>query len=178
MMVTTSQTDTPLGDDARAIIAHQFGRWTAYSALRTPGKFIKKKERVLKALDAVDFDSLFEPNRTMTQPKFDKWHREAVAKMRHAIRISNREIFDIGHAAKAIAVYLKTVCYLANYGSDNLRAVIHPPFDRNSMDSLGLEGPVYLDKYSEYEKRVAEARRIAEEKGCSPIELEQFWTPE
>ena len=32
--------ETPFGDTTKAVIAHHFGRWTAYSALRS-GKHIK-----------------------------------------------------------------------------------------------------------------------------------------
>ena len=177
-MVARRKPVTPFGDGPREVIVHQFGRWTAYSALRTPGKYIKKKERVLKALDAVDFASLFMSNGMITPPEFDKWHRNAVTKMRDEIRIGNKETFDIGHAAKAIAVYLKTVCYLGGYGSNELQTAMHPPFDSNLMDCLGLTGAVYLDNYPDYEERVKEARRIATAKGCTPIELEQFWRPD
>ena len=171
-MGTTSQTDTPLGGDARAIIAHQFGKWTAFSSLRQIPS--PSSELVYEALNRVDFAELVSRT-SITQDEFDVWHQNAVDTMRPEDPDEN--VMNVGRCAKAIAIYLKTVCYLAKYGGDDLRAVIHPPFDRNLMDSLGLEGAVYLDDYSDYENRVAEARRIADEKGCSPIELEQFWKP-
>ena len=112
----------------------------------------------------------------MTRGTFDAWHQKAVGVMCSANYRGKH--LNVGQSAKAIAIYLKTVCYLSGYGREELRSVIHPPFDRRLMDQLGLEGDVYLWRYTEYEARVVEAHRIASEKGCSPIELEQFWRPD
>ena len=53
---------TPFGDTTKAVIAHHFGRWTAYSALKS-GRHVKSRDRVLKGLDAICFDPLFDSDR-------------------------------------------------------------------------------------------------------------------
>ena len=171
---------TPFGETTKAVIAHQFGRWTAYSALRS-GRHVKSKKRVLDGLDAICFTPLFNKNRgEIDEQDFDTWHRGAVAVMCQRISPTIKERFHEAHAAKAIAVYLKTVCYLAGYGRLGLARVMHPPFDRASMEVMGIAGRVFPDEYcyEEHEERVATARRVAKEKGHSPIELEEFWRPD
>ena len=57
---------------------------------------------------------------------------------------------------------------------------MHPPFDRASMQVIGITGRVFPDEYcyEEHEERVATARKVATEKGHSPIELEESWRPD
>ena len=176
----SQQFETPLGGTTNSVIAHHFGRWTAYSALRS-GRHIKSRDRVLSALDAVCFTHLFNQNLgEIGEPDFDAWHKDAVKVMCRHIRPNRQERFHAGHAAKAIAVYLKTVCYLGGHGRPGLAQVMHPPFDKASMEVMGIAGnafPAHFP-YEEHEKRVLQARQIARQKGCSPIELEMYWRPD
>ena len=172
---------TPFGDTTKAVIAHHFGRWTAYSALRLPGKYVKRRERVLKGLDAICFTPLFDGDHgEIDEYEFDTWHKNAVEIMCQSINPTADEQFHVGHAAKAIAVYLKTVCYLSGYGRRGLARVIHPPFDRASMKVMGIYGNVFPDRYcyEDYEGRVSKARCVSKERDCSPIELEELWRPD
>ena len=172
---------TPFGDTTKAVIAHHFGRWTAYSALRLPGKYVKKKERVLEGLDAICFTPIFDDDRSkIDEYEFDTWHKDAVEIMCRGVSPTADEQFHVGHAAKAIAVYLKTVCYLSGYGRRGLARVIHPPFDQASMKVMGIDGNVFPDRhcYEDHEGRVSKARCVGKEKGCSPIELEELWRPD
>ena len=171
---------TPFGDTTKAVIAHHFGRWTAYSALRS-GKHVKKKERVLEGLDAICFAPLFDGDRCeIDEHEFDTWHKNAVEIMCQGVSPTVSERFHAGHAAKAIAVYLKTVCYLSGYGRSGLACVIHPPFDRASMKVMGIDGDVFPARYcyEDHEERVSTARRLAKKKDCAPIELEELWRPD
>ena len=177
-MVTTDNTPAPFGDGPREIIAHQFGRWTAFSALRS-GRHVKSRERVYPALDAVAFASLFNGG-SITPDEFDQWHKNAAAVMCQSVKPTDDERFNVGHAAKAIAVYLKTVCYLSGYGRPGLSGAIHPPFDQALMKALSLEGKTFPDEYGhdDHLQRVTVARREAAKRKCLPVELEQLWRPD
>ena len=89
---------------------------------------------------------------------------------------------SVSSAAKAIAVYLKTVCYLSGYGRPGLAEVIYPPFDQSLMKELSLKGKTFPGdhefSYDDHMERVKVARREAVKRNCSPIELEQFWRPD
>ncbi len=176
-MAATLNPPTPFGDNPKAIIAHQFGRWTAFSALRS-GKHIKSRERIYPALDAVPFTPLFNGG-AITPNEFDQWHKNAVSVMCQSVKLADGERFNVGHAAKAIAVYLKTVCYLSGYGRPGLVEVIYPPFDQTLMKALSLKGNTFPDEYDhdDHMERVKAARREADKRECLPIELEQFWRP-
>ena len=177
-MATTPNLPTPFGDSPRAIIAHQFGRWTAFSALRS-GRHIKSRDRVYPALDGVPFAPLFNGG-AITPNEFDQWHKNAVSVMCQFVEPNDDERFNVGHAAKAIAVYLKTVCYLSGYGRPGLSSVIHPPFDQALMKALSLKGNTFPDEYDhdDHLQRVTKARREADKRKCLPIELEQLWRPD
>ena len=88
----------------------------------------------------------------------------------------------VSSAAKALAVYLKTVCYLSGYGRPGLVEVIYPPFDQSLMKVLSLGGKTFPGDHEydhdDHMERVKVARREASKRKCSPIELEQFWRPD
>ena len=100
-------TQIPFGETKKAVIAHHFGRWAAYSALKS-GRHVKSKKRVLDGLDAVCFTAIFDKTRgEIAEQDFDTWHRGAVAVMCQRISPTIKERFHEAYAAKAIAVYLK-----------------------------------------------------------------------
>ena len=114
-------------------IAHEFAVWTTHSAFRNPGSPMRKGEEIRAALDDVDFAHLFDDALgTIDESEFDDWHRKQVNGLREKYPVLN-----VGWAAKMIAVYLKTTCYLAGFGRDGLDSVIHPPFDNIMMQKMG-----------------------------------------
>ena len=114
-------------------IAHSFAQWTAHSALRNPGSPMKKGEDVRSSLDSIDFALLFDTALgSIDESEFYDWHRKQVNRLRQ-----NHPVLNYGWAAKMIAVYLKTTCYLAGFGRDGLDTVIHPPFDNILMTKMG-----------------------------------------
>ena len=90
-----------------------------------------------------------------------------------------------------IAIYLKTTCYLARFGRNNLDNLIHPAFDTNLVRNLrrdfresphlvqGLRafGTVESLSAADYQSCIESCQLIADHVGCSLIEVEQFWTP-
>ncbi|MYC32036.1 MAG: hypothetical protein F4X64_02535 [Chloroflexi bacterium] len=178
-MVTTHNAPTaPFGGDKRAIIAHQFGRWTAFSAIRS-GKHVKSGDRVYPALDAVPFTPLFDGG-AITLDEFDRWHENAVSVMCQSVSPTRNERFNVSHAAKVIAVYLKTVCFLSGYGRPGLVEAISPPFDRALMKELSLKDNTFPEEHDhdDHMERVKVARREAVKRKCLPIELEALWRPD
>ncbi len=177
-MIAMQKQATPFGDGPREIIAHQFGRWTAFSAIRS-GKHVKSRDRVYPAFDAVPFTPLFNGG-AITPDEFDRWHQCAVSVMCQSVDATRNERFNAGHAAKVIAVYLKTVCYLSGYGRPGLVEVISPPFDQALMKELSLKGNTFPEEHGhdDHMERVKVARREAAKRNCLPIELEVLWRPD
>jgi hypothetical protein len=171
--------------DVRAEIIAQYAEWTALSALRS-GAPIKSRRDVYTALHAVDFTSLFDQARgSISSDEFNAWHRDAVARL-----IAHNSRLTIGWAAKILNVYLKTRCYIAAQGRDNLSDTIHPPIDAGLW--LGLRRrfasrPDILERsncvsrikdivdYTCYARIMDGCRAAAEELGCKLIEVEQLW---
>lgn len=178
-MATTRNAPTPLGDGSRETIAHYFGQWTARSALQS-GSPVKSKDHVYAALDEVHFKLLFSGG-VITQGEFDQWHKDAVSSMCQYVNPIDGKRFSVSSAAKAIAVYLKTVCYLSGYGRPGLVGVIYPPFDQSLMKELSLPGKTFPGDHEydhdEHMERVKVAHREAAKRKCLPIELEQLWRP-
>lgn len=116
-------------------IAHQFALWTTRAATQSQGtmdRFPNKQEDVNAYLDAVEFDILFDKSRgAIDIDEFGEWHDRQVTTL---IRCQNN--INVGWAAKMIAVYLKTTCYLTGFGRDGLDRVIHPVFDNILMGKM------------------------------------------
>ena len=123
-------------ESVRWEIAHKFAQWTTRAAVQSQGttnRFPSKQKEVNSYLDAVAFDHLFDKSLgSIDNDQFDEWHAEQVNKLQDC-----HSNINVGWAAKMIAVYLKTTCYLAGFGRDGLDAVIHPPFDNILMTKMG-----------------------------------------
>ncbi len=117
-------------------IAHSFAQWTARAATQSQGtrdRFPNKQKEINGYLGTVEFDSLFDMSLgTIEKDEFNEWH---VAQVNNLMNCHPN--INVGWAAKMIAVYLKTTCYLAGFGRDGLDTVIHPPFDNKLMRNMG-----------------------------------------
>ena len=168
-------------------ITREFARWTAYSALRS-GSPVKSREDVLAALDAVSFKRLFDKGYgPIDKAEFSAWHTETVSAM---LDFDSR--LTVGWAAKMIAVYLKTTCYLAGFGRDGLSLVIHPPIDNiliknlrrqfwaspNIMRGLDRFTTIRDMDFEDYAAIIEACELAAEELGYTLFEVEQFFMPE
>ena len=172
-------------EDPRWTIADNFARWTVHSALRNPGSPIKDRETIYAALEGVGFGVLFDEGRgPIGEGSFTDWHTGAIG-----ILHDFNQRLSVGWAAKMVAIYLKTTCYLAGYGREGLDQVIHPPLDNRLMSNLkrafrdhpeiagGLRhfrsiGAMDDDDYLAI---IVACRLIADELGCSLFEVEQFF---
>ena len=174
-------------DQVRWGITHEFARWTTDSALSGFKRQGNKGFYVSDALNVVDFDPLFDTNLgPIGNSEFMQWHKEAVSKL-----MAWDKRLSYGWAAKIIAVYLKTTCYLAGFGREGLSDVIHPPIDNKLMDSLKRESwkssminrPLLLfasiSKTNEiaYRGFLKAFELIAKERNSTLFEVEQFWRP-
>lgn len=171
-------------------IADQFGKWTAQSAMRG-----WSQDNVNSVLAVVDFARLFDTELgPISDREFTEWHDQEIRKLTgREFRTQNDKIpkLNIGWAAKMLAIYLKTTCYLAGFGRDGLPAVIHPPIDniliRNLTQAFGRLNdvpPSYRFRIKDidgamYASIIKECRRVAAAQNppCTLFEVESFWTP-
>ncbi|MCY4651647.1 MAG: hypothetical protein OXC95_00615 [Dehalococcoidia bacterium] len=175
-------------DAPRWGIAHEFARWCARSALNSGKDHIKSAEDVYAALDFVDFQYLFDSERgTIDQHEFNDWHRTSVDRliMKYEPRL------NVGWAAKMIAIYLKTTCYIAGFGRNHLAVVIHPPIDNNLIKNLRkqfrsspdiIQGLRSFRKISDmsiadYDNIIRACELIAQRERCTLFEVEQYFRP-
>ena len=168
-------------------ITYEFARWTTHSALRNPGSPIRGRAEVYSALSIVDFRILFNRNLgSIGKGEFDVWHRDAINKL-----CGFNSKLNVGWAAKIIAIYLKTTCYLAGFGREGLESVIHPPIDNILIQKLrrrfrhssritpGLDRFDTISRMDleTYEAIIQSFELIAKEKGCTLFEVEQYFQP-
>ena len=171
-------------------IANRFGYWTARSAMRG-----WSQENVNGTLGKLDWATLFDTGLgRIEQGEFDQWHLNATRNIQ-GIALQdgkgNPKSMPFGWAAKMVAIYLKTTCYLDGFGRDNLDYLIHPPLDNKLVDNLrrkfgesphlvqGLRSFSSIEGLSEvdYHACIESCQRIAGHLGCRLFEVEQFWTP-
>ena len=174
-------------------IAHEFARWATRAAVAAGRKDgggcpIQSREEVDAALDIVDFDPLFDTNLGFIDSReFNAWYIQAVVGL-----IEWEQRLNVGWAAKIIAIYLKTTCYLAGFGREGLKNVIHPPIDNGLINGLkreswtnpdiqqflkllprtGIISKIDAETYPIYIKVF---KLVAQEQGCTLFEVEQFW---
>ena len=98
---------------------------------------------------------------------------------------------EIGWAMKMIAIYLKTTCYLASFGRDNLDRVIHPPIDNILIENLREEfraSPEIIQglcnfqsivgmSIEDYDDVIGACELVAQREGCALFEVEQYFRP-
>ena len=64
----------------RKKIVHDFGKWTALSALRS-GSPVKSGRQVYDLIERhADLQALFEPTPAIDQGEFDEWHKRTILK--------------------------------------------------------------------------------------------------
>ena len=171
-------------------IANRFGYWTAQSAMRG-----WSQENVDCALGQLNLKPLFDVGLgRIKQGDFDQWHAKALHDIRKATyedKEGKPKSMPFGWAAKMIAIYLKTTCYLAGFGRENLDNLIHPALDNNLVRNLrsefrgsphiinGLRSFKSIGGLSEanYRACIESCKLIAKDRGCTLIEVEKFWTP-
>ena len=180
-------------------IAHQFALWATCAAVRSQGqkkekRFDAKQRDVNRYLSPVEFDidTLFNKELgSIGSDEFNEWHVQQINRLKEC-----HTNISVGWAAKMIAVYLKTTCYLSGFGRDGLDEVIHPPFDtklRSVMreyvrmvcgEELYEEVKPYLDRHyadidvKDYERIFDICKVLAKWRNCTPFEVEQLWTTE
>ncbi len=171
-------------------IAHRYALWCIQRAMFGVGKEIDTSGSAIRvALNNVDFDPLFDKTiGPIDHKEFDCWHIGAVCALRqHEPRLS------YGWAAKMIAMYLKTTCYLAGFGREGLPCVIHPPLDtqlrtalseqcwetEDLKSNLAIAAQVTLrDINGEKHTRIIEWFKDAARELNRPLfELEEYWDP-
>ena len=172
-------------------IADQFGKWATQSAMRGWGQ-----ENVNFALEVVDFEQLFDARLgRISESEFTEWHSQEIRNLTglefSTTKNGKIQNLNVGWAAKMLAIYLKTTCYLAGFGRDGLNTVIHPPIDNNLIRNLTkavgrLNGVPAPNQFkikdidgAMYANIISECRRIAAAQNppCTLFEVESFWTP-
>ena len=159
-------------------IADQFARWATRAAVsRRPGG--APQYAVNAELDSLNFDHVFDRSlEEIEVEEFNKWHIASVKNLRE-----KHPALSYAWAAKHIAIYLKVTCYLAGFGRDGLKDVMHPPFDGRLLKALSKESPnivpVALKSINSkrYYDIIFEMYEIADKRGCTLFEVEQLWSP-
>lgn len=125
-------------------IANQFARWATRNAVHDrrkeeEGGVDTSQCAVNARLDSICWDRVFDRSLGAIEPEdFEDWHAESVKKL-----VDGQPALSYGWAAKHIAIYLKVTCYLAGFGRDGLKNVIHPPFDGILLKAV-IEPPLAL----------------------------------
>ena len=175
-------------DAPRWDITHEYAQWCVRSALNSGKDHIKSKEDVYAALDSIDFQYLFDTGRgTIDQRKFNDWHRTSVDNLikKYEPRL------NIGWAAKMIAIYFKTTCYIGGFGRNHLAVVIHPPIDNVLIENLQKQFRSFPDiiqglrsfrkigdmSTADYDNIIGACELIAQREGCTLFEVEQYFRP-
>ncbi len=166
-------------------IADQFARWATRAAVNSgmPQGVSKSQSAVNTRIDLIDFDRIFDRSLgEFDHYEFDRWHAESVNKL-----MDDQPVLGYARAAKHIAIYLKVTCYLADFGRDGLKDVMHPPFDGILLNSLSQD-PSWafrsnlrltdINESVHYLLIISNMREIADKHGCTLFEVEQFWSPE
>ena len=141
----------------------------------------KSQSAVNARLDSLDFDCVFDRSRgEIESEEFNRWRAESVKTLRE-----EHPALSYAWAAKHIAIYLKVTCYLAGFGRDGLKDVMHPPFDgpllaavRNQpLSKIRRELPLRKIDEECYWEIISEMRQRSHELGCTLFEVEQLWSP-
>ena len=172
----------------RWTIAHNYGRWTARSAM-VGSASIKSSRDVNHAIDKIiHFESIFDKrNGAIDRSEFDGWHHKQVCALIQEFR-KHRLVY--GWAAKIIAIYLKTACYLGGFGRDGLDQAIHPPIDniligrlrdcfkthKTIPDDLRMfRGIKYIEHREDYHAIISACQAASKELKCTLCEVDQLF---
>lgn len=169
--------------EPRETIIKVFAEWTAFSATRS-GCPVKSRKDVYHLIELANYNYLF-CGGNITQTEFNKWHEINTTRIHNA----NRKL-PIGWAAKLINVYLKTRVYLAKEGRSGLIQCLHPPIDNGlwkgirqkyknvakiKKDLQVFTGINKIKTYDDYMIIINICRKIAGERHCKLIEVEELW---
>ena len=170
----------------RKRILAAFAEWTALSALRS-GAPLKSADAVSKVIRMINFAAVLESNDPIVPAEFDRWHTQALERLQLSQpRLRNQ----VGWAAKIVNVYLKTIAYVGDEGRPNIRACLHPPIDgglwRGVRKAFAARHDILshthcvttiaaISDQATYDRIIGGLRIVANELGCSLIEVEQLW---
>ena len=173
---------------ARWTIAHNYGRWTTRSAMNSNGP-VKSTSEVNRAIDTiVDFPYVLDTSLgTIGKANFEDWHHRQVCKL---LEYFKHKQLTYGWAAKMIAIYLKTTCYLAHFGRPGLDQVIHPPIDnilvkalrgryKNTAIADGLKdfrSITAIGTRQQYQDIIKACEATSKDLKCTLFEVEQLFT--
>ena len=180
----STQTTQP---SVRWTIAHNYARWATRAAVnRGP---VSSKSDVNRAIDCIiDFAYVLDESRgPIEKADFDDWHHQQVRKLLGEFR---HKKLTYGWAAKMIAMYLKTTCYLSCFGRPGLNDAIHPPIDNNLVDELrkrykNTEITARLKVFRpitgvrtlhQYQEIIQSCELASKRLGCTLFEVEQLFT--
>ena len=175
-------------------IVHEFAKWAVRPAVagskrgkNRRNKGISSRKDVNAALGTIDFHPLFDMRcGPINQDEFSKWLLIEVLKL-----LKSEPRLEFGWALKMIAIYLKTTCYLAGFGRDNLGRVIHPPVDnvliKNLREEFGASPEIIQGLRSfksigsisieDYDDIIGACELVAQREGCTLFEVEQYFRP-
>ena len=162
-------------------IADKFARWATRAAVnRRPGG--ATQYAVNAELDSLYFDRVFDRSLGAIEvEEFEDWHAESVRDL-----MGHHSSLSYAWAAKNIAIYFKVTCYLAGFGRDGLKNVMHPPFDGPLLEAVIRQPPwnvtgnlvalKNIDK-DRYDLIISMMKIRAKSLGCTLFEVEQLWSP-
>lgn len=170
----------------REHVIRRYAEWTVLSALRRGP--IRSRATVYPAIQSVDFQQVTTAALgDIPELEFDEWHARATLRLGEIQPLLNGQV---GWAAKAINVYLKTYAYVGDQGRPNLRMCLHPPIDQGLWTGIARRFPDRQDILNDthhvtrinainsidsYRRLLRGLRAASAALDCALIEVEQLW---
>ena len=177
----------PTQPSVRWTIAHNFARWNTRAAVNEGP--VRSTSDVNHAIDhIVNFAYVLDESRgPIEKADFEEWHHQQVVKLLR--EFGDRKLTYLW-AAKMIAIYLKTTCYLSGFGRPGLTDAIHPPIDKSVVNGLrkhykNTEITAKLKVFStitgvrtqdQYQEIIQACDLASKRLGCTLFEVEQLFT--
>lgn len=165
---------------------HRFAVWAAARAAQRGLTSVSILRSALEATDLVRFVRLRSSLRT-GPTAYDRHHRRWCSSILRHLHRAGIEKAAYGHAAKLVAIYLKSMVVVGPHGDSRLASVIDPPIDRILLSRLTTQN-VCSDEMSKWrgtqwttlDKRSYYAL-ISDLRATLPKDepfwkLEQYWT--
>lgn len=137
---------------------HRFAVWAAARAAQRGLTSVEVLRECLETTDLAQFARKRTSLRT-GNAAFEKLHRDWCSRILRALRMRGLEAATYGHAAKLVAIYLKSMIVVGPGAGSRLSAVIHPPIDA-----------ILLQNVTRYEKK---SGRLAKWRGTSWTSLDK-----
>jgi hypothetical protein len=119
---------------------HRFAAWAAARASQR--RWGVSTPAILDAIEASGLPDLVADRARWpaTAEAFDATHRDICQRIIQRVSSTTGKKSSFGLAAKAVAIYLKSMVVLGPDSNTSFASVVHPPIDRNLLQALAGDG--------------------------------------